>query len=623
MNISLSSFWTDGAVVQRERPFTITGKILGTDTGTESFSISFAGHRAVAKVQDDGNIAATFPAMPAGGPFELSIDDTIYARNIMIGELWFAAGQSNMELPLVRTERWPGDGRHLKRSNLVRVFRGAVSPNFEENAHSLPDGHWICADSPESENSPALTYHFAHILQEKLGLAVGLVNVGVGGSPIRAWLSPESCKKTERYLQELAETPNAQERKNISAQDQEQSNAWHAKLDSIDRVLLQGEEAVNWKSCTLPASWEECELGSEAGSVWYRKIIHIDGEYQGEAARLYLGALVDSDVCWVNGVQVGSTGYQYPPRRYNIEPGILKAGENKILIRVIAPQGHGAVLRGRHMRLELSDKVIDLLGSWQLARGASCQELPFWRFFQYRASGLFRGHSAPFAGLNFRGMLWYQGESDGDRPDQYKSDLEEMVAGHRQLFNQPELPVLAVQLPEFGPLSPICTHSSWAEIRDQQRRALSSISNYHLAVGLGGGQWQELHPPQKALLAGRLALLARHYVYGETELPANSPLPLKAIVDGQDILVSFSHAPGGLVCSDGLPPAFFSVSDGGPRWWPVPAQIEGSNIRLIAVAQRKPKKLRYAWAASPEGANIANRAGLPASPFELAIQEQF
>lgn len=611
--VSLSSFWSDGAVVQRDKPL----PLCGTAAPGAKILVSFAGQEKKAVAAKDGSFELVFDPLPAGGPHELLVDGERVASDIFAGELWFAAGQSNMELPLGRTERWPGDGKHLSGSPLVRVLRGLVSPSFEGPAATWTGARWYNAADADRASLPALSYHFAAMLHENLGVAVGVINVAVGGSPIRAWLPPSVCEGIPAYRDELRNTPGPEERAGIVAEDQTRAARWNSALDVRDLIQCEGRDAAAWKPCQLPASWADCGAGHEPGSVWFRKTIVLPEDFDGGAARLSLGGIIDSDKTWVNDTLVGSTPYQYPPRRYDVPAGVLRPGPNTILVRSIAPQGGGAFLRGRNLRIECRDRIIDLAGAWEYARGADMPELPFWTFFQYHAGGLHDGHSAPFAGLPIAGALWYQGESDAGAPARYLADLELLVAAWRSLFKRSDLPVLAVQLPEFGPLSPVCVESGWAAIRDAQRRALS-IPDYHLAVTLGLGQWHELHPPLKAPIARRLVLLARKYVYGENNLLADPPVPEVAEKGEDFILIRFAHAGTGLETTDGLPPAFFSLEGPDGRWQPVPARIEGASVRLLA-GPGSWKRLRYAWAESPEGANLANSAGLPASPFELTL----
>ena len=290
-NPSLDSFWTDGAVIQRDRPIPLRG---GADPGT-ALVISLAGMSLTTTADAEGRFELLFDPLPAGGPFELVINGEVLARDLYAGELWFAAGQSNMELPLDRTGRWPGDWRHVPGNRLLRVLRAPIRPSFEGPAQRLPGARWVAGDSPELSNMPALSYHFARLLNEKLGVAVGIINLAVGGSPIRAWLPPAYCEGVKRYRDEYHAAPSPSGREETVAKEQERASRWYTDLDEADVLLQKGEGAGDWKPCLLPASWEECGVGNEAGSVWFRKKITLPEGVDGEPGRLLLGAIIDSD----------------------------------------------------------------------------------------------------------------------------------------------------------------------------------------------------------------------------------------------------------------------------------------------------------------------------------------
>jgi len=357
--------------------------------------------------------------------------------------------------------------------------------------------------------------------------------------------------------------------------------------------------------------------GPNAGSRWFRKSVRLEDPGDG-AGRLLLGTLVDSDDAWVNGTWVGSTAYQYPTRRYAVPPGVLRRGDNEILLRVVAPQGNLGGTPEKPWSLVCGAVSLPLSGTWTTRRGFPAPPLPPDVFLPLISGGLFHGLLAPLAPLTFRAVLWYQGESNTQSGPDYGALMEALLAEWRSLFRRPDLPFLVVQLPLFGEASESGPDDGWARVRDAQRRLRGP--HVEVVVALDAGEWNDIHPGRKHLVGERLARAARHLVLRESLDPWTGPLYREHRIEGSRIVVEFDQTGEGLTTSDGRPPTAFALADSGP-YFPARCTVEGHRVILECPEVPRPRSLRYAWASNPRGATLINSAGLPASPFEALFEK--
>lgn len=222
---------------------------------------------------------------------------------------------------------------------------------------------------------------------------------------------------------------------------------------------------------------------------------------------------------------------------------------------------------------------------------------------------LFNGMINPLLPCAIRGVLWYQGEGNGSRPGEYHALFAAMITAWRQHWGQGDFPFYWVQLPNYAGSNPRGT--DWALLREAQAQTLT-LPNTGMAVTIDIGDPNNIHPRNKQEVGRRLALIARHQVYG---IPGDwsGPRFKLAAREGSTMRVLFDHAEGGLVAHDRLP-AEFQLAGADRRFYPATARIERNSVVLFAPEVPAPLAVRYAWANAPE-ANLFNGAGLPAAPF--------
>lgn len=348
----------------------------------------------------------------------------------------------------------------------------------------------------------------------------------------------------------------------------------------------------------------------------------------GAGATLALGPIDDYDRVFVNGVRVGGMGHErphspwYQRRVYDVAPGVLRAGDNVVAVRVIDTGGGGG-FHGRPEEMRLTRPGADpvpLAGRWRFrvtddasTRGGFPSWVPAsgWIGPESRPGALYNAMIHPLTRFPVRGVIWYQGESNTDRAEQYAELFPTMIASWRRAFGHPRMPFVFVQLANFMARRPVPTESAWAELRAAQAAALD-LPATAMAVAIDIGDADDIHPRNKRDVGRRLALGALDVAYGR-EVVASGPSLASVSFRPGVAVVRLDHAVG-LSTDDGRPPRGFALaSAGGPFVW-AEARIVGSSVELTAAGIATPAAVRYAWADNPD-VNLVNRAGLPAVPF--------
>jgi sialate O-acetylesterase len=238
----------------------------------------------------------------------------------------------------------------------------------------------------------------------------------------------------------------------------------------------------------------------------------------------------------------------------------------------------------------------------------------------WRPSELYNGMIAPLVPYGIRGAIWYQGESNADRAWQYRTLYPDMIRNWRVDWNQGDFPFLAVQLAPWDmnrnrlpqEIAAEIKESNWAELREAQVMATKVLPAVGLAVITDVGDKDDIHPPKKAPVGARLALLARSIAYRE-RLVANGPLYRKMKIKEDTVTLYFDHVGGGLESRGGELRGFTICGSDG-KFFPAMAEIDGPRVLVRSPLAPEPVAVRYGWTDYPI-VNLFNREGLPATPF--------
>lgn len=609
--VRLPRLISDGMILQRDTEV----KIWGWAASGETVNLKFLSQNYKTKADKKGNWSIIIPAQKAGGPYTMEVND-IQINDVLFGDVWLCSGQSNMELPIRRVlDLYQEEVQSVNNPN-IRHFRVPIRYDFVEAKDDLDGGTWQMTNPESILEFSAVAYFFAKELYDKYNVPIGLINSSVGGSPAEAWISMDAVKKYPVHEAEAKKYAAKGYIDNVRKEEQAKNNAWYAEMMRLDKGLgIWDKEQVNtadWGDYYLPGLWRDKAMNIRNGVVWLRRSFEISEEDSGKPATLRLGYIIDSDSAFINGKFVGTTGYQYPPRIYQIPEGILKAGKNFVTVRVVT-NPNGGFQEDKPYKIILDNKTIDLTGVWKYNTGAELPSAPSTTFFQYKPTGLFNSMIAPINNYKLKGVIWYQGESNLGRAKEYKSLMQDLINGWREKFNEPMLPFIYAQLPELNKAWNQPSESGLAELREAQREILN-LPATGMAVTLGLGEWNDIHPLNKKGVAGLLALEARRVAYKENDITTSGPKLIRAMVKDNSIILSFNSVGSGLY-SNQILNGFTIAGADGKYVWANASVISENRVRVWSHLVQQPVSVRYAWADNPQGANLKNKEGLFASPF--------
>lgn len=510
-------------------------------------------------------------------------------------------------------EAYPQD---LKNADypMIRQFNVPQKYNFKAPQDDVESGQWVAASPDTVAGFSAVAFYFARELFEHNRVPIGILNNALGGSPVEAWLSEEALQAFPESLAEARRFKNDTLIQSITQADKAKNEKWYGQLHQNDAGLTA---TVPWYDPTLDDShWQTFTLPGYrsqpfTGVWWLRKTLTLSKEQAENADILRMGRAVDADETYINGVKVGHTTYQYPPRRYTIPKGLLKAGENLVAIRVTATNKQTGFVPDKPYWLGTDNDKLTLSGQWKMRDGTTAEALERDTFIRWKPLGLFNGLTAPLTHMPVKGVIWYQGESNASHWQDYHAKFTTMIRDWRKHWGQDELPFLYVQLANFMQKSDAPKDSNWARLREAQRQALSE-PNTAMAVAIDTGEWNDIHPVDKKTLGQRLALAARAVALNE-KVPYRGPELESVTTEDNQLKLSFRHTTDGLVLTEGR--AFAIAGADGEYQWAKKVEKQGNQILLSHPDISKPAKVRYAWADNPE-AVLYNGAGLPASPFQ-------
>lgn len=621
----------DHAVLQRGQPV----HVWGTAAPLQRLTLSLNSKRIVMVAGSDGKWQADLPAMTAGGPYSLSIEDEsghkTSLNDILVGDVFLCSGQSNMEfLVKYATNTWGGAFMPVNTSlRFINIVRDSQPVPLDALGNPAT---WQVAGPTTTADTSAVCYFMASTIHAQQNVPVGMIHSTWGGTVAQAWISAAGLHKLKSYdagLNALAAYAKSPETA-MAAWSKKALEGWQAGEPdgaSHSQWIRPGFADNNWKTIAASGIWESSgnpDLANFDGIAWYRQTVTLTKAEAESATSISLGPIDDSDITWINGRVIGTTSGWQTPRNYPIAPGTLKAGKNVIVVRVLDTGGGGGLWG------EPEDRKLLFAG------GATKALAPEWR---YRIAGqpkpgtrlpnepwskpngltnLYNAMIAPLVPYNIRAVAWYQGESNTYDPAEYAKLLPALMSDWRSAFRQPDLPFLIVQLAAFGPVATRPVESSWAALRDVQRRVVAADPHAALTVSIDFGDRSDIHPAQKTIIGERLARNAQAVVYGEGVTPGG-PEPTRVTRSGNDLVVHFRNTNGGLRTYSSSTAIGFEActSDKGCAY--ATAIPSGDSVILEGANSANATKVRYAWADSPF-TNLFSADDLPAVPFELEIE---
>jgi sialate O-acetylesterase len=592
---------------------------------------------------DTGFWGVTIPTPDAAavrGPVSVTIQgaNTIVLKDVLIGEVWLASGQSNMEWPIsaaAEPDRALGEAATAN----VRFFQVENALSLHRRAEAV--GRWIPAQAGGAPVAgwSAVAFNFARELSTRLGVPVGIIQADWGGTPAEAWMSPQALAAFPQFTADLKQHETLRDPTARMSLMGDLEARWWSELDGLkggagpDWMKPEFNDA-SWSEVRLPANFTG-DLARFDGIVYHRLTIDLPPEAAGKEGTLELGPVDDRDEAWVNGVLVGATraDNQWSVARvYAIPAGVLKAGKNVVAVRVYDTAGLGG-FGGKPEQMRLAwdktlgtAKAVGLAGPWRQKAGPAKADLPEIGRAPNIGPGspsvLFNAMIAPLAPTSLAGVIWYQGESNVGAADQYTALFQGLIADWRDQFRRSDLPFGFVQIApfEYTRFMPITMRSRapdlTARLREAQHAA-SRIRRAGMVVTLDVGDPADIHPRDKRTVGQRLANWALAEVYAVADAPARSPSFSDVGFDGPSVTLHAVDTGGGLVPAPGVPSdrvPGFAVCGDDKRFLPATGRIDGDTVIVTAPGVTKALAVRYAWDQAP-AATIMGKNGLPVAPF--------
>ena len=630
--VTLPQLFQQGMVVQRGKPIPVWGK---ADAG-ERIVVTLNKKQAATTAAADGRWRVDLPAMKAGGPYTMEVrserGEVREIGDVLVGDVWLCSGQSNIDVTVERVYPWYTKAIDTYENTQIRLFR----VQNETDTHGVRDDirptsiNWKPVSKQNAWLFSAVGYFLGRCQFDKTGVPQGIIVNSWGGTPIEAWISADSLQQT--FPQMIDQVRLYQNDDYVRTQ--QQANAlmgqhWNQMLDEKDPGMKGNFTSVDyddsqWEQVSQYAQdWAKSGGRGIVGSLWLRQHVTIDKAHAGQPARLLLGTLFDADKTYVNGRLVGTTGYQYPPRRYDLPEGLLREGDNVITVRFINKYGVVHFIKekpyliafgnDRQSLNPLPQDIIPLSETWRFHKGAEMPGCPSGgASLQNLPTTLYNAVLHPLAPYALSGIVWYQGESNTGNPQPYEQLLTMMIGNWRSLWQQPDLPFVVVQLANHMAPSDGPQNSNWARLREAQRQVAKKMENVELASAIDLGETVDIHPLRKREVAERISLCFDRSVYKNKKVRL-MPEVVSAVSDGSSVTLTFDQPLR--PCADLYE---FEVAGQDGRFQNATARADGNRV-IISSPVAQPCRVRHAWKDNPIRLNAYAETGLPVGPFDLDL----
>ena len=635
--LQLNALFSDHMVLQQSANVSF----WGTYTPNETLSVTGSwGSKSTTIVDSNGHWKLDLETPEAGGPFTVEIQTKFHKKslvNIMIGEVWLASGQSNMEMTL---RGWPPNDiidnseEEIQKADYAEVRMFTVQKQLSLNPRGTFKGSWKVSSPETAGEFSASAYFFARRLHKTLKVPIGIIHSSWGGTPVEAWTSNEQVKKTgdfDRILNTIS-----------SVDPQKETSDWFSKWKSIaipvgdkqwDQLVVYDSEFKQvdyddsqWNQVYLPGQFDATTQVDFDGVMWFRKTVHIRdlrSDYT-----LEIEAIDDMDLIYVNGNKVGGfagASYSNSKRAYKVSKRLLNKGANTIAIRAIDIGGPGT-FKGPMLLSSDSGSKISLTGYWSYRMAAEIYKGKLYLYgtehlnlkdkaaiFKVNPklpTVLFNAMIHPLIPYTIKGAIWYQGEENVGRAEQYKQLFPAMISDWRERWNY-DFPFYFVQIAPFQyPREKKTALDQSQKLREAQRSTLNTI-NTGMVVTMDIGNFNNIHPSNKQAVGKRLAGLALANEYGK-QLVASGPLFKSIKRRGEILVVNFDEIGSGLISKGAL--RGFEIAGLDMIYKVAEANIINNTIELSASTVSNPKYARYGWSDQAVPC-LFNREGLPASSF--------
>ena len=620
-DVKMPSIFSDNMVLQQGKPV----PVHGTAAPSETITVEICGQRKQATADAAGNWRVTLePLAKLATPTSMRVvgRNTVTIKNVLVGDVWLASGQSNMEMRVSSTNN---AAQEMKAANYPQIRFFMVKRDMASAPRQDTAGEWLVCTPKTVSAFSAAAYFFARELYETYGIPTGVINSAVGSSSCEAW-TPADVLRANQALPQPAAIP-ANEYPDWKTYDAVQKQIYEAAAHKDPGIKPEclawarpDYDASAWKDVTVPGSIEARGMKID-GAVWFRTEVELPAAWAGKDAYLYLGPITHNSIAFVNGTQIArkeNNRRQWVFRTHKIPGSLVKAGRNVIAVRIFNEIDQGGFYPGYPAPLKIYQ---DGSGEVMLPKVWKCQVelgLPPAKMARklplgyHVPSALFNAMIAPFTQFPLRGFLWYQGESNAGRWDQHSVLFPAMITSWRRLWGDETLPFYFVQLASYRERREQPCDEAWAFMRESQTKTLA-LPYTGMAVTIDIGDAVNVHPKNKQDVGKRLAVWAKRDCYGAADTVVSGPLFASSVVEGNRIRIHFTHLGGGLQAKGGELKGFAIAGPDKNFVW-AKAKIDGDSVLVWSATVPNPAFVRYAWANNPE-CTLYNAAGLPAVPF--------
>lgn len=629
--IRLQPMFSDNMVLQQQTNAPFWGEAKPGKAVTLVASWDGKKHTTIADANGHWKLMVATPK--AGGPYSITISDgtKLKLNNVLVGEVWLCTGQSNMEMPM---QGWNVKmnaeeiARSAKYSNIRLLQVDKTTSPKPVSDITVKGGGWMQCNPETVKDFSATGFFFGKNISESVDVPVGLIMTCWGGTVAEAWTSADALRPMKAFdsqLEPLEKMPA--DKVERQKQYNDALKAWNdrmaARVGSYDSkghcVFAETSyDDSSWRDMTLPTQIEKAGLPGYDGYIWFRKTIDIPASWAGRKLDLRLSMIDDNDITYFNGVEIGRTEGYNVQRHYEIPARLVKAGKAVITVLDCDNGGEGGIWgEPKDMTIALSGsaKSKSLAGVWKVNPSTDFSKVepkPVDSSSNPNvASVLFNAMINPLVPYAIRGAIWYQGEANVGRAEQYRDLLSVMIHDWRSKWGV-DFPFYIMQLANFMDRHPEPVESDWAKLREAQDFVARNVAGAAMAVNIDIGNPKDIHPTTKDEVGRRLALLAEALTYGKN-VAWSGPEYEGYEIEGKQIRLRFSHAEG-MKAKDGLRLTGFAIAGPDHKFHWADARVDGSTVVVSAKEVECPLAVRYAWDDNPD-CNLTNASGLPASPF--------
>ena len=653
-DVKIPAIFSTHAVLQKSA----ATAVFGTADPDEQVKVVFGNASAVTKAGKDGKWLVRLDlSKDDGNPkiLQISGKKNIHIRDVITGEVWLAAGQSNMEFRMQKSLNGKETIKNSANSQ-IRTFKasrhGSLNP-----ANTKHNGSWYVASPKDTSIFSAVAYHFARKVNAETGNAIGLIDPAWGSSSIESWMSYETLMKKS--------TPAVAQ---SAKRDIEAYTSYDGKL--ADYAVKFKKWAVDCKRTDeaknseppAKAKWSKRKnvLGRINGNgiVWLRKTLTVaQADYSpGKKYVIQFGFPTAPVEFYLNGKKTAEfslekavTGKYFS---VSIPAADIKPGKHVLTLKVNAatPIFHFGRL------FVTGCKRVENTANWEICREKNYAKLTPEQqkampanigkkpIIQKVPTTIWNAMITPILPYTMRGVIWYQGESNSNPTHSplYSEHQRAFVEQLRESFCNPDLYYYTVQLASYTSKSSDPADSgNWPELRRQQEITSLNVKNAYHVPSIDCGEEKDIHPIDKTTVGERLANVALANVYGKQGIQWKNPRAVKAVRLGNSVKVEFTDIYDGLEArklaefhwvnrtknvkaklipnSPGSEIEGFALQDKSGNWFWANAKIDGTSVIVTSDKVNNPVKVRYAWQNNPT-CNLFSKSGLPVSGLEFDVK---